>query len=252
MIWDAFMLHDELDVLECRLYELQDVPGLTHIVVEADVTHQDSPKPSYFLDNRDRFAPWKDRIVHVWATGLPTKADNPDPWAREHAQREHIADGLKGTLALSDVIIQSDVDEIPTALVVRNLRPRGMVALQQRCFSMAVDWQHPDPWNGPVATTIGNVRTFTAMRDARMFAPTLPNAGWHLGWLGGQEAQLRKLNAFCHPEIADWTLSGIEANRFLTEGRHVDGKKLIPVDVDSTWPRWVVERRCPTTWFRPR
>jgi hypothetical protein len=250
-IWDAFMLHDELDVLECRLYELQDVPNLTHVIVEANVTHQDRPKPSYFLDHADRFAPWKDRIVHVWATGLPTFEENPDPWAREHAQREHIARGLKGAAA-GDVIIQSDVDEIPKSIVVRNLRPRGAVALEQRCFSMAVDWQHPEPWRGPVATTVANVRTFTAMRDARNFAPHLPNAGWHLGWLGGQDAQLRKLNAFCHPEIAPKTLKGIGANTFLADGFHFDGAKLIPVDVDDTWPRWIVEGRCPPTWFRPR
>lgn len=251
MIFDTFMFHDELDVLECRLYELQDISDLVHVIVEADVTHQDTPKPSHYLDNRDRFAPWKDRIVHVWATGLPTAADAPNPWAREHAQREHIARGLNDAAA-DDVIIESDVDEIPTALVVRNLRPRGFVALEQRCFSMAVDWEHPQPWRGPVASTVGHVKTFTAMRDARMFAPALPAAGWHLGWLGGQDAQRRKLNAWCHPEIKDRTIPGIEQDFFLREGWHVDGVKLKPVDVDESWPRWVVEGHCPTSWFRPR
>lgn len=251
MIWDCFMFHDELDVLECRLTELENVPGLTHVVVEADVTHQGDPKPSYYRDNRDRFAPWKDRIVSVFASQLPSRAEAPDPWAREHAQRERIAAGITDAIA-TDVIIESDVDEIPTPLIVRNLRPHGFVALQQRCYSMAVDWQHPQPWRGPVATTVGNVRTFTALRDARNTAPVLANGGWHLGWLGGPAAQEHKLDAFCHPEIADRTRDGIRANRFLTEGFHVDGAKLIPVDVDETWPRYVYERRCPPSWFRPR
>jgi hypothetical protein len=35
-------------------------------------------------------------------------------------------------------------------------------------------------------------------------------------------------------------------------GLHVDGTKMLPVDVDATWPRWVYERRCPANWFRPR
>jgi hypothetical protein len=251
MIFDCCMINDELDVLECRLYELEDVPGLTHVLVEADVDHQDHPKPYHLTNNLDRFAQWKDRMIVVRATGLPDAASHPNPWAREHAQREHIGRGLKDAAA-TDVLIQSDLDEIPTSLVVRNLRPRGFVALEQRCFSMAVDWQHPEPWRGPVATTVGNVQSFARMRDARMFAPALPNAGWHLGWLGGPDAQLRKLGSFCHPEIAAWTRDGIVENRFLRDGWHVDGKKLIPVDVDETWPRWISERRCPESWFRPR
>src|ERR1051326_9357013 len=64
-VYDVFMFNDELDILECRLYELQDIPNLTHVIVEANVTHQDNPKDSVFLDHRERFAPWKDRIAHV-------------------------------------------------------------------------------------------------------------------------------------------------------------------------------------------
>ena len=30
---------------------------------------------------------------------------------------------------------------------------------------------------------------------------------------------------------------------FLREGFHVDGTKMTPVDVDESWPRWVVEDR---------
>ena len=29
-------------------------------------------------------------------------------------------------------------------------------------------------------------------------------------------------------------------------------QKLTPVDVDETWPRWIVEGNAPASWFRPR
>jgi hypothetical protein len=249
-IYDAFPMHDELDLLECRLVELQDIPNLVHVIVEADVTHQDNPKPSYFLDNRERFAPWKDRIVHVWATGLPTLKEDSDPWAREHAQREWISQGLQDAEP-DDVVMQSDLDEIPTAVAARNVRPQGFVAFDMTLYCFAVDWQHPERWRGTVAARVGQVNSFGGMRDARNVAKPLPDAGWHLSWLGGREANLHKLGAFCHPEVADRIHAGLaDGNRFYDDGWHVDGKKLTPVEVDRTWPRWVYERQCPDNWFR--
>jgi hypothetical protein len=70
--------------------------------------------------------------------------------------------------------------------------------------------------------------------------------------MGGHEAHLAKLAAHCHveqdtPEI----LGTITSGRAYAEGWHI-GTKHIPVDVDETWPRYVRERRCPDSWFRPR
>src|SRR4051794_7797564 len=119
LIVDTFPIHDELDLLECRLTELYNSVDW-FVAVEADVTHQDSPKPWYLTDNLARFDAFKDKLVVVQATGLPTLADDPDPWAREHAQREHIATGLHRIgVKTDDVILQSDIDEIPRALQTR-------------------------------------------------------------------------------------------------------------------------------------
>lgn len=250
---DTFMFNTELDVLRCRLYEIADAVDYV-IAVEAEVDHQDHPKPFVLTEHLDEFAEWQDKLIVVQAKGLPTAEEAPDPWAREHAQRERVVDGLNliPDLQPDDIVLHGDLDEIPTAVAARNVRPAGMVSFDMACYSMAVDWQHPQRWRGTVAAKVRNIRTFSAMRDARNFAPSLPAAGWHLGWLGGQEAQLRKLGAFCHPEIAGRTLQGIEENRFLVDGWHVDGEKLIPVDVDKTWPRWIREGKCPPSWFRPR
>jgi predicted O-methyltransferase YrrM len=253
-IYDTFMFNSELDMLECRLTELESIPNLTHVVVEADVDHQDHPKPYHLSDNLDRFAPWKERLFVVRASGLPSAEEFPDPWSREHAQREWVGKALRELNAADDdVVLHGDCDEIPTAVAARNVRPRsGVFAFDMTCFSMAVDWLHPDRWNGTVAASAGSIRSFAALRDTRNFAPVIPNAGWHLGWLGGKDAQLAKLGSFCHPEIAGRTLEGINDNLFLTQGFHVDGKKLIPVDVNRSWPRWVAEKRCPSSWFRDR
>ena len=45
------MFRDELDMLECRLRELEDVV-YRHVLVEAPVTHRGDPKPLYYAENR--------------------------------------------------------------------------------------------------------------------------------------------------------------------------------------------------------
>ena len=251
--YDTAMVNDEFDIIECRLYELQDVPNLIHVFVEADVDHQDHPKPYHLSDNLERFAPWKDRIRVVRASGLPTFAQDPDPWSRERAQREHAWTALQDAEP-TDVVLHGDIDEIPTPLVVRNLGGPwvGFRVLLQRLFCFAVDWEHPGQWRGTVVGHARDIEEFADMRSMRGFAQLLPNAGWHLSWLGGQEQTLKKLGSFCHPEIADRTLEGLRSDEFMRLGYHVDGVKMNPVDVDETWPRWVSEGKCPDSWFRPR
>lgn len=263
LIVDAFPFHDELDILECRLVELYDTVDW-FVLVEADVTHQDRPKGSYYLDYRERFEPWADKVVQVWATGLPTMADDPDPWARELAQREWISEGLaRLDLADDTVVMQSDVDEIPRPLAVRNLRPgRGFVGLEQRGHFWAVDWLYPHPWNGTVAGTVESIAAlplkdapFGSMRNLRNNDGIvhLPEAGWHLSWLGGPRRAVDKVNSFCHPEVeAEIRGSIANDNYYWREGVHVDKERMLPVDVDESWPRWIVEGNAPKSWYRPR
>lgn len=262
MIYDTFMVNGhpegpELDLLECRLTELEEVPGLVHVAVEADVDHQDHPKPFYVSEHADRYAPWKERLRIIRATGLPNAADFPDPWAREHAQREHTRSGM-GDASPSDVVLHGDLDEIPNPLVVRSLGQAtdlgfgGMVAFQMTWCSFAVDWVCPQTWNGTVAAKARRVETFGYMRDCRNFAPKIERAGFHLGWLGGNDAAWKKLHSFCHPELEADITDALTADRYAREGFHVDGQKMIPVDIDGFWPRYVREHRCPESWFRSR
>jgi len=262
LIVDTFPFNNELDILEMRLTELQE--AVDHfVIVEATVDHQDHPKPLWFADHRERFAPWADKITHVIADRLPTHAENNDPWAREHAQREWIGDGLaRLDLSGQDIILQSDVDEIPRAIFARNVRPAaGMLVFGMRFHCFAIDWQHPELWHGTVAASVATLvklpagKRFAFQRDNRMRAQMpahMTDAGWHFSWLGGRDASLAKLNSFCHPEIAERTESWLQDETFWREGYHVDGKKQTPVEVDGSWPLWIREGHAPQQWFRPR
>jgi beta-1,4-mannosyl-glycoprotein beta-1,4-N-acetylglucosaminyltransferase len=263
LVIDTFPINNEMDLLECRLEEM--APAVDFFVaVEAEVDHQDNPKPFHLSHNVARFDRWRDKLIVVQARGLPTKEQDGDPWARELAQREYALEGLQTInemvpLQADDLILHGDVDEICRAMFVRHCRPkRGFVTFGQRLHCFAVDWQHPDEWGGTVAATMEQLTTlgigaFQKLRNTRNSnADVLHESGWHLSWLGGQEAAMAKLGSFCHPEIAERTLHGLTTDLYLREGFHVDGRRMAPVDVDGDWPAFIAERRCPDVWFRPR
>lgn len=246
----------ELLLLECRLTELAEAVD-NFIIVEADVDHQGHPKALNYMENRERFAAWQDKIVYIVASGLPTVEEDPGVWAREHAQREFIAKGLAELGAgPDDIVLQSDADEIPTAVTARNVRPNGsnFVSFHQRGHFWAIDWSYPLGWNGTVAARVETALEvgFGQMRDRRNFAMRLPNAGWHLSWLGGPEAWDYKQSTFCHPEVIDRIRGENGLARWRT-GVHVDGIRMDPVDVDKSYPKWLQDpANVPASWRRPR
>lgn len=285
-VFDTFMVNDEFDMLACRLEEMYDCVDW-FIAIEGDVDHQDHPKPFHISDNIDRFAQWKDKLVVVKATDMPTTRHAENPWAREWAQRDWTWQALSELDAQpEDIVLHGDVDEIVRPLFVRNVRPRPreFITFGQRLHCFAVDWLHPDPWGGTVAVTVETAMACGVRLevDGELYHPgswqivrnqrnglmnvnfesyklgpgwrhrSFEDAGWHLSWLGGQERAFKKLGSFCHPEVADRITEGLSSDMFLREGWHVDGRKMKAVDVDESWPKFVFERRCPESWFRPR
>ena len=248
-LWDCVMLRDELDMFECRLTEMQDY-DVTHVLVESLITHRGEDKPLHYVENRERFKLWKDRIRNVT---VPRSAFRPEAgyWEREHVQRN------TAWLALDpepdDVVLISDVDEIPSAAVL-TAQPVTAALIMQRCACFAVDWLWPvlEPTGVLARAAAIAGRSLAEVRDARHSFPPILDGGWHLSWMGGHEAHLAKLAAHCHTEQdVPLNLDRITSGQAYAEGWHI-GTKLVPVDVDGTWPRYVREGRCPASWFRPR
>lgn len=289
MIIDTFIFNDELDLLEARLTELEDVVDM-FVLVESHVDHQDNEKPLHFRksirEEPERWERWHGKLQMCITGDMPSAREHPDPWAREHAQREWIYWALKQQVMVEipgdAVVMQSDVDEIPRPLYVRNCRPNfgELISFPMAGLFWAIDWLHPEPWMGTVAArwdTLEEIHrrigaAMSWMRDSRNswpfpdpgagiptsrpicppadveFAP----AGWHFSWLGGPERAMKKVGSFCHPEVEDRLVDAIDdGNRYWRLGEHVDGAKMIPVEVDHRWPKWIIDN-APENWFRPR
>ena len=263
-IFDGFTFHSEFDILELRLTELYD--AVDHFVlVEADRTFTGAPKPLHFLENRERFAPWLDKIIHVPVTDFP---ETDSPWTREAFQRDAIARGLKGCDPL-DMVLLSDVDEIPRASVVRSLRQTEawIVGLRMGLFYYRLNHRNVagEPHEVWALAVRGDLLTSSTPQQLRLLrlslrgvdpaAPppgiaVLDHAGWHFSYIGDDEAVREKIRAFSHqefnrPEILD----AIDVNAMLASGRDLFGRPGFvwqSVGVDDYFPRAL--RADPARW----
>lgn len=222
---DACLLYNELDLLTIRLEELWD--HVDHfVVVEADQTFAGRPKPLFFREHAARFAPYAAKLTHHVATGLPALEQQSEParFAREAAQRNAIGDALRDLrLAPQDIVIVSDVDEIPRGSAVARIDDL-LAAHDHAVFVLTnhrgyVNNVSTEALNGarvagPVACRVATLRqegAQTVRRGQEKSGGVIVNrapdvayvddAGWHFSSLGGPAAVWLKAANFSH--IAD-------------------------------------------------
>ena len=227
MIYDCFSFFNELDLLEIRLNVLKDVVD-KFVLVEAGETHSGRPKPLYFRESEARFAAFKDRIVYVCIEKFPDVCKTD--WARENYQRNAIAEGLKDAKD-DDVVLVSDLDEIPRPEVVSGLTGTpGVKVFDQTYYSFYLNYRNVRQqwWHGtrmvsyrdfchafdgvdvyedeflPSAVNAGTTASKIRCRRlprARGGQTIVKNGGWHFTCLGGAAAVAKKIASFAHQEF---------------------------------------------------
>lgn len=108
MVIDCFTFFNELTVLDIRLNTLYDVVD-KFVLIEATRTHTNKEKPLFFQQNKERYAKFLDKIIHVVVDAYPEYSY----WSFEHNQRDQLVGVLRQlNLKESDTIFVSDCDEI--------------------------------------------------------------------------------------------------------------------------------------------
>jgi beta-1,4-mannosyl-glycoprotein beta-1,4-N-acetylglucosaminyltransferase len=198
-VFDCFTFNDELFLLDFRLHVLDPVVDY-FVIVEADRTHQGTPKALIFHETRGSFERWSRKIIHVAVSDMPASTD---AWVLENFQRRAIIRGL-GAAAPSDIVMISDVDEVPNPAVIKDIRSRefsGTLGLELRASYFFLDLIEPTPagWT-PKVCHFRNLTDPHALRDSPA-DEVLRQAGWHLSWLATQIDPAKKLRAFAHEEF---------------------------------------------------
>lgn len=220
MIYDCFAFFNELDLLEIRLNTLNNVVD-RFVLVEATRTFQKKEKPLIFEQNKERFKAFLPKIEHVVVDRYPTffsKWRVPKTWDYDDHQKEQILQGLKNAKP-DDVVIVSDVDEIPRPeLVTQYAHAPGIKVFQQKLYYYYLNCfikKYPEPiplvdgympWYGTVMLnyrdieTIKKTRLYRENRESKANITIIPNGGWHFSYLGGAQKVIEKIEAYAHKE----------------------------------------------------
>jgi beta-1,4-mannosyl-glycoprotein beta-1,4-N-acetylglucosaminyltransferase len=168
-IIDTIFLYDEIDILLFRLTELNEY--VDHfIIMESNIDFLGNLKPLFFLENKNLFENWKDKITYLPTSDITLDSIsllhdemnkigykvNPIPSINRDniqlTQLNNLKNHLLSTdLYFEDLILISDVDEIPNLSdypVIMDKLKFSPVVLRQKNFQWSKDYISTNPHLG--------------------------------------------------------------------------------------------------------
>lgn len=270
MIYDCFQFFNELDLLKLRLEILSPVVD-KFVISEATETFSGLPKPLYYEENKEMFAKYQDRIIHVVVSDTPAG----DTHVRDTYQKNGGTKGLEGCKD-DDIILFSDLDEIPNPQAIlaalENFQDDKVYHFAQRLFycylnmeevsgsllSQAGEFEgvQQKQWIGTKMCSYRlmkekNIR-FGELRypEWKEIGIRVADGGWHFGYMGGLgETDIKKrvkdkVVSAAHQEYNSRSvLSEVEDK--IKDGKDIFGRdaRFIKVEIDETFPAYLREHK---------
>jgi len=208
---DCFTFYNELTLLEYRLTLLAPVVDY-FIIAEANQTHMGHKKELYSKQLKDLFEKFSEKIVHL-VIDLPythdtLKVEQENQWDNEKYQRNALQRGILSLdLDDSDIIIISDMDEIPDPDTLRKITSGDIEvtinALEQDLYYYNLRSQFVKKWYSAKLISyeeFTNLGISCSSIRAHNTPSTIPRGGWHLSYFGDTQFIKNKLQNFAHAE----------------------------------------------------
>lgn len=232
-IYDCFQFFNELDLLEIRLDLLYDHVDY-FVISETNKTHSDDHKILFFEENKEKFEKYLDKIIHI-KHDYPTnildmgKIEPIDKYTiqynkiserydieeneghlkeyptfcRDYLQKEFIKFGLMDCND-DDLIMISDLDEIPDPSVVDNIRENKLYnhCVMQDCFYYNINTLAHTNWYGNYVVKYSDTKdvSLTHLKNKRVDFVKIFKGGWHLSFMGGADRVKTKIESYAHQE----------------------------------------------------
>lgn len=244
MVYEGFTFFNELELLELRLNELDRVVD-RFVLVESTRTFQGADKPLYYLENKERFSAFGDKIIHIVVDDFPQGAN---PWALEAYQRNCIARGLVDCEP-DDTILISDLDHIVRAEILEECKDYhgpGNISLVLWYFYYYLNYRCITN-DETAASRLLKFRNFTEANAIFRSQPELiiDDAGWHFSYMGGVERIISKIEAFSHAEFNNAVFKDAALiRRLIDAGLDLFGRanyRFETVEIDESFPRYLRE-----------
>lgn len=266
MVYDCFQFFNELDILKIRLNVLSPVVD-KFVISEATETFSGLPKPLYYEENKELFAEFQDKIIHVVVEDTP----KGDTHYRDTFQKNAVTRGLKGCTD-EDIIIFSDLDEIPNPDKIReilqNFQKDKIYHFAQRLFYCYLNMEEV---SGSLLSYAGEFEgvahkkwigtkllSYQLLREQNLLLGELrfperkqigirvENGGWHFGYMGGHgQKDIRKrvqekVISAAHQEYnSKHVLSNVTDQ--IKDGKDIFGREaqFVRCEIDETYPEYI-------------
>ncbi len=270
MVYDCFQFFNELDMLKIRLNVLNDVVD-RFVISEATETFSGIKKPLYYEENKEMFAEFADKIIHVVVEDTPEGGTHE----RDTFQKNAVTRGLAGCTD-DDVIIFSDLDEIPNPDKIREIladfQDDKIYHFAQRLFYCYLNMEEV---SGNLLSYAGEfdgvehkkwigtkMLSYKLLREQNLLLGELrfperkeigirvDDGGWHFGYMGGHgEKDIRKrvqekVVSAAHQEYnSRYVLSQVTDR--IKDGKDIFGRnaKFVRCEIDGTFPRYIREHQ---------
>ena len=201
---DAFLFFNEVELLKFRLQYLSEVVDY-FIICESNRTHSGKDKELIIPKIINSF-PQKilDKIIYILVDDMPSGFTYNDDVARERYQRCSLDRGIsKLNLNSDDILMISDIDEIPDKRKLKDLKSNGdfeVSNFELYNFCGSINNQvfskdgTPEMWYSSKIIKYKfynflnfNPQTLRYYNHYRIDVPvtTIPKCGWHFSYFGG-------------------------------------------------------------------
>lgn len=233
MLVDAFLYNGEEDILELRYQVLKDCVD-AFLLVEGNQTFTGKPK-----DITD--VPCYPKMETVIVTDHPY-ASVRNPMKREAFQRNSILKYLPKDLLPDDIVMVSDVDEIPNpaklnAGVFDMIRGGEVGVFEQDWYQFNFNNRVKDIWKGTRICTLDNLWRHYPQGVRNYHSVLIPNGGWHFSWFWKPQ---EKMFDYSHIELQKMQGSIQERidQRWQKEREFVEGINHLPEPVKQNPELW--------------
>ena len=255
-IYDCFQFFNEEHILDLRFNILDKFVDF-FVVVESTTDHQGNEKKLYFDENK--FKKFKKKIIYIVVDDTEESIKKPHLGGEslvEQHQRNSAMRGLKNC-ADSDLVIISDVDEIPNLNKLHLFKGKNKYAVfSQKAFAYKINLlnEEENNWHGSKMCLKKDLRSPQWLRNLKFKKypfwrfdklkglQIIPEGGWHFAYLLNAEAISNKIKSFAHGEfnIKEYR----EIKKKMTDLEHpTRGFQLKKVEIDSSFPNYIIENK---------
>jgi hypothetical protein len=232
-VYDCFLYNGERELLEIRFQELNDVVDC-FVIVEAVTTHSGLPKVLTFDPFQPHIAQFLSKVRYIVVRDMPQTCN---PQERKYWQRNAVLRGIPDAAA-DDLVLLSDVDEIPSAAVIREINQDNVYrafGFELALYCFFLDYRNVD---GPQAVNTSAVAARKGILDSvspseirhgirrrTIDARILSHAGWHFSCLMDEGSIRRKIALYSNQDLQNAApLDTIDIRTMAREGKDLFGR----------------------------